>query len=99
MVTEESYCTQQTGLSLDQPGSAERTSPGGMSVHSCSNNELSILDYLLSANAAVKGGLKKRRKTAFSTSQVSEMTLSLLFFMFLSASAKAFKCSYSKKAH
>lgn len=95
MVTEESYRRQQTGLSLDQPGSAEWTSPGGMPV----NNELSILDYLLSANAVVKRGLKKRRKTAFSTSQASEMTLSLLFFMFLSASAKAFKCSYSKKAH
>lgn len=97
IVSEEYYCTQETGLSLDQPGSAECTSPEGMPVHTCSNNELSILDYPLSANAAVKRRLKKRKKPTFSTFPVPEMTLSLLFVMFLSASAKAFRCSYSKK--
>lgn len=56
-----------------------------MLAHTCFNNELSILDYVLSANSAVKGGLKKRRKTIFSTFPVSETTLSLLFITFLSS--------------
>lgn len=62
---EATFRTQEIGLSLDQPLPAERTSPEVTNFHIiiiiCSNNELAILDYLPSANVAVKGGKKKKK--------------------------------------